>query len=85
MGKVVKSKVGIGLETAIALFAGALGILTVFSHGWIEGFTGWDLDQHSGAFEWLTLLVLFGIAVVVGAVARRDWRLRAAAGGAPSF
>jgi hypothetical protein len=86
MGKVVKpTKARIGLETVIALFAGALGILTVFSHDWIEGLTGWHPDQHSGAFEWLAVVVLLGIAAVVGAVARRDWRLRAVAGGAPSF
>lgn len=86
MGKVVKpSKVRIGLETAIALFAGILGILTVFWHDWIEGLTGWDPDVQSGAFEWLMVGVLLGIAVVVGAVARRDWRLHAVAGDAPSF
>jgi H+/Cl- antiporter ClcA len=79
MGKVVKhSKVRVGLETVIALFAGALGILTVFSHDWIEGLTGWDLDQHSGAFEWLAVVVLLGIAAVLGALARRDWRVYAA-------
>jgi hypothetical protein len=79
MGKVVKpSKVRISLETAIALFAGILGILAVFWHDWIEGLTGWDPDQHSGAFEWLIVAVLLGIAAVVGAVARRDWRVYAA-------
>jgi hypothetical protein len=86
MGKVVKpSKVRIGLETVIALFAGALGILTVFWHDWIEGLTGWDPDQRSGAFEGLIVGVLLGIAAVVGAEARREWRLRAAASEAPSF
>ncbi len=80
MRKVVKpSNVRIGLETAIALFAGALGILTVFWHDWIEDLTGWDPDQHSGAFEWLIVVVLLAIAAVLGAAARRDWRLRAAA------
>jgi hypothetical protein len=79
MGKVVKpSKVRIGLETAIALFAGALGILTIFSHDWIEGLTGWDPDQHSGAFEGLIVVVLLGSAAVLGAAARRDWRVYAA-------
>jgi len=69
----------IGLETAIALFAGALGMVTVFWHDWIEDLTGWDPDQHSGAFEWLIVVVLLAVAAVVGAAARRDLRLRAAA------
>jgi hypothetical protein len=28
-----------------------------------------------GAFEWLIVVVLLGIAAVLGAVARRDWRV----------
>jgi H+/Cl- antiporter ClcA len=86
MRKIVKpSKVRIGLETAIALFAGALGVLAVLSHDWIEGLTGWNPDQHSGAFEWLIVVVLLGIATVLGAVARRDWRVYAAASDTRSF
>jgi len=85
MTKVVKpSKARIGLETAIASFAGALGVLTIFWHDWIEGLTGWDPDHHNGTFEWLIVVALLAIAAVLGAVARRDWRLRAAATGAPS-
>lgn len=79
MGKVVKpSKVRISFETAIALFAGILGILTVFWHDWIEGLSGLDPDQHSGAFEWLIVVVLLGTAAALGGVARRDWRVYAA-------
>jgi hypothetical protein len=81
MTKPVKpSKVRIGLEAAIASFAGALGVLTVFWHDWIEGLTGWDPDHHNGAFEWLIVVVLLVVAAVAGAVARRDWHLRAASG-----
>jgi len=79
MAKVSKpSKVRIALETAIAAFAGALGILTIFWHDWIEGLTGWDPDHHNGTFEWLIVVVLLAIAAGVAAVARRDRRLRAA-------
>jgi hypothetical protein len=73
------SRFRIGLETAIALFAGTLGIVTIFWRDWIEGLTGWDPDQHNGAFEWLIVAALFVVAAVVGAVAQRDWRLRVAA------
>ena len=71
-------------ESVIALFAGALGVLTIFWHDWIEALTGWDPDQHNGSFEWMIVAVLLIIAVVVGATARRDWRLRAAAAQSPS-
>jgi undecaprenyl pyrophosphate phosphatase UppP len=73
------SKIRIGLETAIALFAGILGVLTIFWHDWIEALTGWDPDHHNGSFEWLIVAVLLLVAIVMGAVARRDSRLRAAA------
>lgn len=80
MAKVVKpSKARIALETAIASLAGALGILTIFWHDWIEALTGWDPDHHNGTFEWLIVAALLIIAAVLGAVARRDRRLRAAA------
>jgi hypothetical protein len=76
------SKVRIRLETAIASLAGALGVLTIFWHDWIEGLTGWDPDHHNGTFEWLIVAGLLVVAAVVGIIARRDWRRHAAAIGA---
>ena len=73
------SKVRVRLEIAIALFAGALGVLTMFWQDWIEALTGWDPDQHNGAFEWLIVAALLAIAAAVGMLARRDWRVLAAA------
>jgi hypothetical protein len=67
------------LEAAVALFAGILGVTTVFWHDWIEALTGWDPDHHNGSFEWLIVAALLLIAIVMGAVARRDSRLRATA------
>ena len=64
------SKIRVRLEIAIALFAGALGVLTIFWHDWIEALTGWDPDQHNGAFEWLIVAVLLAIAAAVGVLAR---------------
>ena len=78
------SKVRFRVETAVALFAGVLGILTAFWHDWIEALTGWDPDHHNGSVEWLIVAVLLVVAVVLGAVARRDWRLLAAAAESPS-
>lgn len=69
-----------GLETIVALAAGALGILTIFWHDWIEGLTGWDPDHHNGSAEWVIVAGLLAVAVVLGVLARRHWRLLAAAG-----
>jgi hypothetical protein len=71
-------------ETVVAFFAGVLGVLTIFWHDWIEALTGWDPDHHNGTFEWLIVAALLVIAAAVGATARRDWRLLAAASQGPS-
>ncbi len=69
------SKIRVRLETAVAVFAGLLGILTVFWHDWIEALTGWDPDHHNGSFEWIIVVVLLAVSATMGAVARRHWRL----------
>jgi undecaprenyl pyrophosphate phosphatase UppP len=85
MNKALKpSRVRVVAETAIALFASALGVLTIFWHDWIEALTGWDPDHYNGGLEWMIVAVLLVIAAAVGATARRDWRLRAAASQSPS-
>jgi hypothetical protein len=69
------------LEAVVALCAGALGILTIFWHDWIEALTGWDPDHHNGSVEWIIVVVLLAISVVLGATARRHWRLATAVPG----
>jgi hypothetical protein len=69
------SKVRVRLEAAIALCAGILGIITIFWHDWIEALTGWDPDHHNGSLEWLIVAALLAVAVVMGVVARRHWRV----------
>ena len=69
------SKIRVGLETAIALLAALLGVMTIFGHDWIEALTGWDPDQHNGAAEWLIVAGLLVVAVAMGIAARRHWRL----------
>ena len=49
--------------------------MTIFWRDWIEALTGWDPDQHNGSAEWLIVVCLLVVAVAVGAVARRHWRL----------
>jgi len=75
------SKVRAQLETAVALLAGILGILTIFWHDWIEALTGWDPDQHNGTAEWIVVAGLLAVSAAIGLVARRHWRLLAEAPG----
>jgi len=76
-----RSKVRAQLETAVALLAGILGILTIFWHDWIEALTGWDPDQHNGTAEWIVVAGLLAVSAAIGLVARRHWRLLAEAPG----
>ena len=73
-------KVRVRLEMAVALAAGILGLVTVFWSDWIEMLTGLDPDQRGGSVEWLLVAVLLLVAVAMGLLARRDWRLLAAGG-----
>jgi undecaprenyl pyrophosphate phosphatase UppP len=75
------SKTRVRLETVVALCAGILGILTIFWHDWIEALTGWDPDQHNGSVELLVVAVLLAVAVAMGFVARRHWKLLTAVSG----
>jgi hypothetical protein len=47
--------------------------VTLFWHDWLE-VTGWDPDRHSGSAEWAIAAVLLLVALVLGALARRDYR-----------
>jgi hypothetical protein len=69
------SKIRVGLETAVALLAGLLGAVTIFWHDWIEALTGLDPDQQNGSAEWLIVASLLVVAMAMGAVARRHWRM----------
>jgi hypothetical protein len=73
------SKLRTWLEIAVALGAGILGVMTELWHDWIEALTGWDPDQHNGSVEWIVVVALLTIAVGVGLLARREWKLVAVA------
>jgi len=77
---VTRLKGRVRLEMAVALAAGILGLVTIFWHDWIEMLTGLDPDQHNGSVEWLIVAVLLAVAVAMGLVARRHWRLLATGG-----
>jgi hypothetical protein len=79
------SKVRLGMETALAVAALTLGMVTAFWHDWIEALTSWDPDQHSGSMEWLVVGVLLAIGLALSVMACRGWRkwLAAVKGVAP--
>jgi hypothetical protein len=72
------SMLRVRLEAAIAVLAGALGILTLIWRDWIEFLAGWDPDHHNGSVEWLVVGVLLAVAVAMGALSVRHWKLRLA-------
>jgi len=61
-------------ESTLAMVAAALAVVTAINAEWIEWLTGLDPDGGSGALEWGIVVVVSLVAVVAGALARRDLR-----------
>ena len=59
----------IRIESAIALLATFLGLLTLVWTDWIEVVFRVDPDGHSGAAEAGVVLGLFAVALLLGSVA----------------
>jgi hypothetical protein len=62
------------IETTVAILTGALGIITIFWHDWIEILTGWDPDHHSGSVEAGLIVALLAVSVTCAVLARRTYR-----------
>ena len=62
------------IETTVAILTGALGIITIFWHDWIEILTGWDPDHHNGSVEVVLIVALLAASVTCAALARRTYR-----------
>ena len=62
------------IETTVAILTGALGIITIFWHDWIEILTGWDPDHHSGSVEAGLIVALLAMSVTCAVLARRTYR-----------
>ena len=62
------------IETTVAILTGALGIITIFWHDWIEILTGWDPDHHNGSVEVVLIVALLAMSVTCAVLARRTYR-----------
>jgi hypothetical protein len=62
------------IEAVLAVLTGALGVITIFWHDWIEILTGWDPDHHNGSAEVALIVVLLAVSVTCAVLARRTYR-----------
>jgi hypothetical protein len=62
------------VQTALAIVATSLAVLTLVWPDWIEALTGSDPDAGSGSAEWLIVGGLFLVAAASGSLARREYR-----------
>ena len=61
-------------EAGFAALCAAVALLTAVWPDWIEEAFGVDIDQHSGALEWLIVVTLVALGGVSGLLARIEWR-----------
>jgi hypothetical protein len=72
-GGKVQGSLRFKIEAVLATMSGVLGVVTLFWHDWLE-VTGWDPDRHNGSAELMIAAGLLLVALVLGALARRDYR-----------
>jgi hypothetical protein len=68
-----KVRVRFWVESALALVAVFLFVLTVVSREWIEELFGVEPDAGSGALEWAIVAAFAVAAVTFGLLARAEW------------
>jgi hypothetical protein len=62
------------VESALAIVATALAVITLFWHDWIEIVFKVDPDEGSGALEWGIVVVFAVAAILAGTLAGLEWR-----------
>jgi hypothetical protein len=70
------------MESALALMAFGLGIISMIWRDWIEAIFGIDADRHSGVLEWAVVAGLFVFSFLIGLLASKEWRRGTALGSA---
>jgi len=68
-----RGRIRFWIEALTAGLSAFLALLTLVTREWIEAILQVDPDHGNGSAEWLIVVVLGVIAVVTGALARRDW------------
>jgi hypothetical protein len=63
------------LESGLCALFTFMTVLTAVWPTWIEGLTGIEPDGGSGTTEWGLVVVFTGVALVLGLLARQDYRL----------
>jgi hypothetical protein len=66
------------VETVLATVTGALLLLTLVWHDWVERIFGVEPDGGDGSLEWLLVGGLLVLSVTSAALARLEWRRSAA-------
>jgi hypothetical protein len=62
------------LEIVLGLSTGALSVVTVFWHDWIEAVFGVDPDKGTGSSEWLVVIGLLIATAILVSGAGFEWR-----------
>jgi len=65
--------VPVWLELLSACLTGALGMVTLVAHNWIEVVFKSDPDHGSGALEWVIVVFLFVTTTTLALHARSRW------------
>lgn len=73
-----KPRIRFWVEIALSTLTGALFVLTLIWHDWLEAF-GIDPDNHDGTAEVLIVAGLFVLSASFAVSARREWRRTALA------
>ena len=68
------------LESVLGLITGAVAIITLFWHDWIEIIFGVNPDEGNGSAEWLVVVILLAVTSVLVLGARLEWRRARLAG-----
>jgi hypothetical protein len=63
------------IETTLAVVTGVLAVVTLIWPTWIETLFGVDPDAGSGATERWIVLLLAGVSIASGLLARHDFRV----------